>query len=426
MRPLFTTLLALLLVSPAAAENRIEYEFSIAAGLNGQPDFGFPGWITASPDGKHVYVTTFPPGVSLHTFERLESSLRLVDTIRSGDSGISFSPVGLDITDDGRYLLLASFSGPNAVHVFQRDTSTGRLTLVQTITHPDLNVVDGVTAAEGGMAWGRPPVGQTGGVFVPLARSGGGSGAAPRAAADPPFAAGASEKLPEVISTASAPRASNQGTLEAFAVLTADRVIVFTEAGKCTLLLTDVRSLTALDPATRFKEVGVEILIDNRTASIHLGSDRGQSVYVDVVLDDCRITYHRVFQPPSLPDHETAAVYDAKAETRSGPGDPQASVAAGRDTDDDTFFFGSRESLGDLTIFFTAEPPPKGRVIDLAATGFSPVRENGIHGIAAEESFAYAYATVPSPPMIHALRLVLEGTGAGPGSPKRRRSVGRK
>ncbi len=165
-------LLLLLAVVPALGQGpALEFEFSLVPGENGVPDFGRPAFAVASPDGHHLYVTSFPPFHALLTFERVGQDLVLRDTITNGDDGLDFGLGTLDITSDGAYVLLASGIAPAAVLVFTRDQDSGLLSHAQTVEHPKLSLVDGVAAGTGALVWGRPAFPETGGTLLYLDRS---------------------------------------------------------------------------------------------------------------------------------------------------------------------------------------------------------------------------------------------------------------
>ena len=88
-----------------------------------------PASTTVSPDGDHVYITDFVDD-SLIAYSRDQSSgsLTYVETLRDGVEGIDGlrGVLSVTISPDGSHLYAAS-KNDDAVAIFRRDASSGRL-----------------------------------------------------------------------------------------------------------------------------------------------------------------------------------------------------------------------------------------------------------------------------------------------------------
>jgi len=101
-----------------------------------------------SPDGKHVYVSAFSDD-SLAVFSRLATTgeLDLVEVQKDGDGGVQ----GLDgarsvtVSPDGKHVYVAGLQD-DAVAVFLRNATTGKLTFSEVQVEGDLGV-NGLTGA---------------------------------------------------------------------------------------------------------------------------------------------------------------------------------------------------------------------------------------------------------------------------------------
>jgi 6-phosphogluconolactonase (cycloisomerase 2 family) len=98
-------------------------------------DLENPWHVAVSPDldGKYVYATSQWRGGALVVFKRNISTGKLdhLQTLKDGEDGVDrlADPQGIAVSSDGKYVYVAG-CGDNAVSVFTRDFTTGRLTLL--------------------------------------------------------------------------------------------------------------------------------------------------------------------------------------------------------------------------------------------------------------------------------------------------------
>lgn len=122
--------------------------------IGGSPTGGFVS-VSSSPDAKHVYgIGGSPSGLVVYSHDQTNSSIaRLADyadDVGGNALGQVFSPTGSPIKNiasstDGRFVYVTSTSD-NAVSLFNRDSSTGALTLISVYTD-NVASVDGLQAA---------------------------------------------------------------------------------------------------------------------------------------------------------------------------------------------------------------------------------------------------------------------------------------
>lgn len=114
-----------------------------------------PDWVTLSPDDKHVYITSFWNS-ALVVFSRdvITGKLTFVEVLKDGGLDGSGNLIdGLNgayfvtVSADGKHTYVASGSD-NAVGVFSRDETTGKLTFVEVLKDDGIdgsgNVIDGL------------------------------------------------------------------------------------------------------------------------------------------------------------------------------------------------------------------------------------------------------------------------------------------
>jgi 6-phosphogluconolactonase (cycloisomerase 2 family) len=102
-------------------------------GTGGVIGLNAPSHVTVSPDGKHVYVSSYS-GNSVVVFERDGASgvLDFVQAQTDGSFGVDGleAPYSVAVAPDGKHVYAAS-SGDNAVSVFERNSSTGALSFLE-------------------------------------------------------------------------------------------------------------------------------------------------------------------------------------------------------------------------------------------------------------------------------------------------------
>jgi DNA-binding beta-propeller fold protein YncE len=88
--------------------------------------------MTISPDGKHVYATSFGrDGIAVYARDAGTGAVALVD-FQTGIAGLVW-PIGLAVSPDGGHVYVSCYRPTGAVVVLARDATTGLLTGVQDI-----------------------------------------------------------------------------------------------------------------------------------------------------------------------------------------------------------------------------------------------------------------------------------------------------
>lgn len=118
-------------------------------GMNNVDGLSNPLSVVVSPDGKHVYTASFDDD-AIATFERdpITGALSFIESQFDGSSpGVSglIGPYSVSISPDGKNLY-ATGADDNALVVFSRDETTGKLTGVE-VLHDDENGADGLEFA---------------------------------------------------------------------------------------------------------------------------------------------------------------------------------------------------------------------------------------------------------------------------------------
>jgi uncharacterized repeat protein (TIGR01451 family) len=112
----------------------------------GQPDF--PKAVTVSPDGNHVYVVTeWESALLVYSRNTTSGALTFVEKHYDGDLGVDglAQAIAVTVSADGGNVYVAG-PGDNAVAVFNRNTTTGRLTF-STAFVDEVGGVDGLAGA---------------------------------------------------------------------------------------------------------------------------------------------------------------------------------------------------------------------------------------------------------------------------------------
>ncbi len=114
-------------------------------GKNGVKGLNTPFWTEISPDGKHLYISGFNDN-SLVVFGRDKTSgkLKFIETLVSNVAGVSglTKSTGLKLSPDGKFLYVDS-QGEDAIALFSRDETTGKLTFVE-VQKDNVNNVSGL------------------------------------------------------------------------------------------------------------------------------------------------------------------------------------------------------------------------------------------------------------------------------------------
>jgi 6-phosphogluconolactonase (cycloisomerase 2 family) len=119
-------------------------------GVNGLDGIAFATSLVISPDGKHVYVTgDSDDSVAVFARDAGTGALTFVEAQRNGVGGVDGidGPFAVGISPDGKHVY-AGGSNDDAVAVFARDATTGALTFVQSL-HDGVNGVDGLGFPQG-------------------------------------------------------------------------------------------------------------------------------------------------------------------------------------------------------------------------------------------------------------------------------------
>ncbi len=412
-------ILALTSALPAAAQDaQLVYDFSIHPLEGGQPDFGLPFHVAASPDGRHVYVTTITPLTALHTFARRDGTLELVDSIPAGEDGIEFSSTGLEITDDGAYVLLASFT-PGHVLVFRRDRSSGLLEHVQTLTVEGMDNVDGVSASgEGVLVWGIGVEGEvTVAYFVESSKK------------------TATTDAGKVLQTGQFRRDRlwgggarvTDGYLGdyGYVLVRRDDIAVgeFPGLSSCTVSLDAISELLERPDVQRIAKA-FAYFEDPTRPLVNLHLEDGTVVAIEVDLDSCELTMVRLLPPPG----EAIEIGPDFGATRSVPGPDGRSTtfefAGWEDVTGRTILWnrveldeGEAGTSGEISLKGLVEIPQGveiGRALDLSVSD-PTLPGDGNKALESGVGEAYLYTTSPSPAGIHAFRLTTETSGCLPG-----------
>ena len=120
--------MAVNLSAPVFAQNEIQF----LASYTSTADMSNPNDVAISPDGKHLYVSSYSNS-SVTIFERNISTglLSNIGNVVHGADGIGYmlAALGTDVSPDGKNVYVASPSS-NAIVSFSRDESTGLLSLI--------------------------------------------------------------------------------------------------------------------------------------------------------------------------------------------------------------------------------------------------------------------------------------------------------
>ncbi len=127
----FIPLLGLSPVAPANQSSGLYFLDAEIDGLSGVDGLGGANSIAVSADGQHLYATGFfDKAVTAFSRDAL-GQLSFVETITNSDIGFGLQGANaVVVSPDDKHVYVASISD-NAVIVFTRDASTGKLTLVE-------------------------------------------------------------------------------------------------------------------------------------------------------------------------------------------------------------------------------------------------------------------------------------------------------
>jgi len=123
----------------------VEVQRDGVAGVDGL-DFAFA--VTVSPDGQHLYALgLFDDAVAVFSRSASSGQLTFVEVQKDGVAGVDGldNPSSLTISPDGHHLYTTA-SGDDAVAVFSRNASTGKLTFVE-VQKDGVAGVDGLDGA---------------------------------------------------------------------------------------------------------------------------------------------------------------------------------------------------------------------------------------------------------------------------------------
>ncbi len=104
--------------------------------------------VTASPEGRHIYVAgSWDNAVAVFARDAVTGLLAFVEVIRSGESGVGglYGASSVSVSPDGRHVY-ATGAYDDAVVVFARDAQTGLLSFLQVFRDGEdsVNGLDGV------------------------------------------------------------------------------------------------------------------------------------------------------------------------------------------------------------------------------------------------------------------------------------------
>jgi 6-phosphogluconolactonase (cycloisomerase 2 family) len=113
-------------------------------GQGGVDGLAGAGAIAIAPGGAHVYVTGgFDNAVAVFTRDGVTGALTFLEVKRDGVDGIAdlTNPRGIAVSPDGSYVV-AGAAAADALVLFRRDVTTGRLTFMESVR-------DGVAGVDG-------------------------------------------------------------------------------------------------------------------------------------------------------------------------------------------------------------------------------------------------------------------------------------
>lgn len=106
------------------------------SGPEGAPELGGVFRVAVSPDGAHLYATSWSPGNAVVAYTRNPATgqLTLIDAYKDGEGGVDGLNLAssVAVSADGRYVYTAGF-GDSAVTIFARDAATGELRQEQVV-----------------------------------------------------------------------------------------------------------------------------------------------------------------------------------------------------------------------------------------------------------------------------------------------------
>ncbi len=127
-------------------DGKLEYLTSYKNNTAGITGMFSPSALACSGDGKHIYVTAMQTGGALLVFERDPATglLTYIETQKNGVNGISGltlrAAAYVLVSADGKFVYTASLLD-NAINVFSREASTGKLTYVTAYQNGEENIV---------------------------------------------------------------------------------------------------------------------------------------------------------------------------------------------------------------------------------------------------------------------------------------------
>jgi 6-phosphogluconolactonase (cycloisomerase 2 family)/predicted Zn-dependent protease len=130
-------------------DGKLSFVEVIKDGVNGVDGLDGANRVEISPDDLHVYVTSsFDDAIVVFSRDPLNGKLTFVETIKDGSVGIDSldSVRDIKISPDGFHVYVAS-PIDDAISIFSRNSSTGELTYIESITYSGINGIYGLNGA---------------------------------------------------------------------------------------------------------------------------------------------------------------------------------------------------------------------------------------------------------------------------------------